>query len=151
MKRIISACLLGQTCRYDGRSKAARTVLERLQGWREEGEVVAVCPEELGGLSTPRPAAELHGGDGAAVWRGEATVLRVEDGGDVTESFRIGAQRAAEMGEGATEAILKARSPSCGCGLTEIDGEKRKGDGVFTALLRRRGLRLFTDEELDTL
>ena len=110
--------------------------------------MVAVCPEELGGLGTPRPAAELRGGDGAAVWKGQARVQRVEDGQDVSAAFLRGAERAAQLGEGAVEAVLKARSPSCGCGVTEIDGEKRPGDGVFAALLRARGLRLRTDEEL---
>ena len=101
-------------------------------------EVVAVCPEELGGLGTPRPAAALVGGDGHAVLRGEARVLRVEDDVDVTAAFLKGASLAAEAGEGATEAILKARSPSCGVRV----------DGVFAALLRQRGIKLRTDETL---
>lgn len=149
MKRLVSACLLGQDCRYDGRSKPASAVIAQVEHWRASGEeVVAVCPEELGGLGTPRPAAELRGGDGAAFWQGAARVRRVEDGQDVSAAFRRGAERAAQLGEGAVEAVLKARSPSCGCGLTEIDGEKRPGDGVFAALLRARGLRLRTDEEV---
>ncbi len=149
MKRLVSACLLGQDCRYDGRSKPASAVITQVETWRAAGdEVVAVCPEELGGLGTPRPAAELRGGDGAAFWAGRAEVYRVEDEEDVSAAFRLGAERAAKLGEGAVEAVLKARSPSCGCGRTEIDGERRAGDGVFAALLRSRGLRLRTDEEL---
>lgn len=149
MKRLVSACLLGRDCRYDGRSKPASIVMEQVERWRAAGdEVVALCPEELGGLGTPRPAAELRGGDGAAFWQGAARVLRVEDGEDVSAAFRLGAERAAALGQGAVEAVLKARSPSCGCGVTEIDGEKRAGDGVFAALLRADGLRLRTDEEL---
>ncbi|HND30551.1 MAG TPA: DUF523 domain-containing protein [Myxococcota bacterium] len=145
----MSACLLGRDCRYDGRSKPASAVMVQVERWRAAGdEVVAVCPEELGGLGTPRPAAELRGGDGAAVWKGQARVQRVEDGQDVSAAFLRGAERAAQLGEGAVEAVLKARSPSCGCRVTEIDGEKRPGDGVFAALLRARGLRLRTDEEL---
>lgn len=149
MKRLVSACLLGRDCRYDGRSKPASAVIRQVESWRADGdEVVAVCPEELGGLGTPRPAAELRGGDGAAFWLGGARVLRVEDGVDVSAEFQRGAERALRLGEGAVEAVLKARSPSCGCGVTEIDGEKRSGDGVFAARLRALGLRLRTDEEL---
>lgn len=109
---------------------------------------MALCPEELGELGTPRPPADLRGGDGHAVLDGNALVRRVTDQGDVTGPFLLGARRAAELSEGAERAILKARSPSCGVGLTEIDGEKRTGDGVFAAVLRRRGVRVETDESL---
>lgn len=130
----MSACLLGRRCRYDGDSRASTEVARALEG----REVVAVCPEELGGLGTPRPAAELVEGDGHAVLRGEAQVLRVADRRDVTAAFVRGATLAAHLGEGATEAILKARSPSCGVAV----------DGVFAALLRERGIKLRTEETL---
>lgn len=167
---VLSACLLGRRCRYDGRSKPADPVQRIAAAW--PGEVIAVCPEELGGLGTPRPGAELRGGDGAAALAGEARVI-VDDpahpdhGRDVTAAFLLGALRAAEIagiaGDGAArtdgagdpsggsagiEAILKARSPSCGCGQTSIDGAFRAGDGVFAALLRARGVRVRTDEEV---
>lgn len=121
----------------------------RVEAWRAEGHrVVAVCPEELGGLGTPRPAAELRGGDGAAVWRGEARVERLHDSADVTEAFRSGAIEAGRLAEGATMALLKARSPSCGVGEAHRDGGPKPGDGVFASLLRERGVTLRTEETL---
>lgn len=140
---IVSACLLGRACRYDGRARPAPGVLAALEGQ----ELVPVCPEELGGLGTPRPGAELRGGDGAAVLAGRAGVFTEAEGHEVTAAFVRGALQAAALGEGATAAVLKARSPSCGVGQTHIDGAVRAGDGVFAALLRARGLALRTDEE----
>lgn len=140
---VVSACLLGEPCRYDARSVPAESVRREVAAW--PGVVVPVCPEELGGLGTPRPAAHLTGGDGAAVLDGTARVVRVADSADVTAAFLAGAAVAAIPAEAA---ILKARSPSCGCGETHIDGRVQAGDGVFAALLRRRGVRVRTDEEL---
>lgn len=151
---LVSACLLGVACRYDGGSKPSLSVAALVEGWRARGDAcVTVCPEELGGLGTPRPAAELRGGDGHAVLAGQATVVRCGDGADLTDAFVAGAKRSAELGQGAVAAILKARSPSCGCGQTSISGEFRPGDGVFAALLRQRGVQVRTDEdpELATL
>ena len=146
---LVSACLLGTACRYDGGSKPADAVLRVVSRHRADGgQVVAVCPEELGGLGTPRPPAELSGGAGLAVLDGRARVLRTEDGADVTAEFVAGAEEALRRGAGASRAILKARSPSCGCGETYRDGAVRPGDGVFGALLRREGLALQTDEDL---
>lgn len=145
----VSACLLGRACRYDGASKPSRAVIAAVEARAAAGgRVVAVCPEEEGGLGTPRPAAELVGGDGAAALDGRARVLLVADGRDVTAAFLEGAARAAARAEGVDAAILKARSPSCGCGRTTIEGEVRPGDGVFAALLRRRGVLVQTDEDL---
>lgn len=147
---IVSACLIGVACRYDGRSKPSVSVAGQIDRWRAQGDgVVAVCPEELAELGTPRPAAELRGGDGSAVLAGHASVVRCSDGVDLTAAFVAGAVRAAELGQGAHSAVLKARSPSCGCGQTSMDGEIRTGDGVFAALLRQRGVQVCTDEDLD--
>lgn len=140
---LVSACLTGIKCRYDGETKRAENLAALLAGYR----AVPVCPEELGGLGTPRPPAQLAGGDGAAVSRGDARVLRVDDGVDVTEEFLLGAERALAAAPEAQRAILKARSPSCGCGRTWIDGEVRDGDGVFAAMLRSRGVLLLTEED----
>ena len=111
-------------------------------------EVVPVCPEELGALGTPRPAAHLTGGDGAAVLQGSAEVVRVADGEPVTEAFVTGARLALSAARGCTAAVLKARSPSCGVGRTRIDGVVRDGDGVFAALLREAGIAVSSDEDL---
>jgi uncharacterized protein YbbK (DUF523 family) len=139
---LVSACLLGRACRYDGASKPAPGLAGALGA-----AAVAVCPEELGGLGTPRPAAELRGGDGCAVLDGRARVRRVADGSDVTQAFIAGAEAALAAAPGARRAVLKARSPSCGCGRAWIDGALRAGDGVFAALLKRRGIAVETDEQ----
>ena len=148
----VSACLLGRACRYDGASKPVPPsggVAASLDAWeRAGGRVVPVCPEELGGLGTPRPPAELRGGDGAAVLAGRARVERQRDVGDVTAAFVAGARAALALAGAPSRAILKARSPSCGVGATWIDGEVRAGDGVFAALLRAHGVPLATDEDL---
>ena len=147
---LISACLLGKPCRYDGKSKpfeGLHTALEK-RGFTSS-DWVPVCPEELGGLGTPRPAAHLSGGDGKAVLDGKARVLRVEDNEDVTQAFVAGAYRALPTGKKAAMAVLKARSPSCGCGETRIDGTLQQGDGVFAALVKEQGVPVYTEESLD--
>ncbi len=145
---LVSACLLGEACRYDGRSKEHGSVQRRVAALREGGaRVVPVCPEELGGLGTPRPAAELSGGVGRGVWGGEATVRVKTTGADVSEAFRAGARLARAEAPAAREAILKARSPSCGVGRTWCGGELVNGDGVFAALLRSQGVDLSTEED----
>ena len=143
MRIVVSACLLGRACRYDGASKPKPDALTR---FGEGVEWAPVCPEELGGLGTPRPGADLRGGDGAAVWRGEAQVLREADNVDVTAEFRAGAERAWALAGSPDAALLKARSPSCGVGQTHIDGQVQRGDGVFAALLRAKGVPLIDDE-----
>ncbi len=149
MQCLVSACLLGQACRYDGASKPHAGVQAAVQTWQREGvQVTAVCPEELGDLGTPRPGAHLVGGDGHAVLAGQASVQRVADAGDVTAEFVAGAQRAAAVAPDAQFAVLKSFSPSCGCGWTEIDGLRQAGDGVFAAFLRQRGVKLCTEAEL---
>ncbi len=111
-----------------------------------------VCPEEDGGLGTPRPPAEIVGGDGHAVLEGRARVL-TRSGRDVTDAYVRGAEIALEAArrEGAETAILKARSPSCGKGCI-YDGTFSRtaasGDGVTAALLARDGITVLTEEEL---
>ena len=149
MKLVCSACLLGKACRYDGASKAHPEVLNAARSWRERGgEVVSVCPEELGELGTPRPACALSGGDGAAFWREEAQVLQRDSRESRSREFAKGTEEALRSAAGASQAILKARSPSCGCGETWIDGTLQKGDGVFAARLRALGVPLSTEEDL---
>jgi uncharacterized protein YbbK (DUF523 family) len=136
---LISACLLGVRCRYDGAALAPVELPAELGGQ----PLLAVCPEELGGLSTPRSAAELSGGDGRAVLDGAARVLR-PDGSDVTAAFILGAGKAVELARrhGAAVACLKSQSPSCGVSLTHIGGKVQPGMGVAAAALARAGLRL---------
>ena len=134
---LMSKCLAGFPCRYDGKSKAV-PVLKELY---ESGEAVLVCPEQLGGLPTPRIPSEKKG-DRVVNAAGE----------DVTEAFERGARAALAIcrEKGCEMAILKAKSPSCGKGLIHnglFDGGYVPGDGVFAALLRKEGVRVLTEEE----
>jgi uncharacterized protein YbbK (DUF523 family) len=136
---LVSACLLGRACRYNGAHERTSELVDAL---RAAGiEAVAFCPEEAGGLSTPRPPATLRGGDGDAVVDGGARVVTAE-GRDVTEAFLGGARLA--LGEaqrhGCDTAFLKERSPSCGCGFVHTAEGLSRGCGVTTALLRRSGV-----------
>jgi len=136
---LVSACLLGVRCRHDGRDRPDESL--RAEAARSGVVLVPVCPEELGGLGTPRPAAELRGGDGRAVLDGRARVVTFE-GRDVTAEFVAGARRAAAIAHavGATEAWLTERSPSCGTRGTHVDGQLVPGSGVASAALSRAGL-----------
>ncbi|MFC4111949.1 DUF523 domain-containing protein [Nonomuraea zeae] len=152
MERIlVSACLMGRKVRYDGRAKTSSDA--RLAAWREEGRLVAFCPEVAGGLPTPRPAAEIEGGaGGAAVLSGAARVLAT-DGSDVTAEFVAGARAAlaAARSAGVRLAVLKEGSPSCGvlavCDGT-FSGRRAPGQGVTTALLESNGIRVFDEDHV---
>ncbi|MDD2059835.1 DUF523 domain-containing protein [Pseudomonas sp. GD03860] len=149
-KVLVSACLLGQPVRYDGRSSGHPDLLQQ---WQGEGRIVPLCPEVAGGLPTPRPPAEIPGGQGGAVLEGEAQVITV-GGEDVTAQFVAGAQLALELvrKHGIRIAVLKAGSPSCGNQLTydgTFSGTKVAGEGVTTALLRREGVLVFSELELE--
>ena len=140
MKVMISACLLGVRCRYDGGHSRNETALNQ----KETYQLIPVCPEESGGLQTPRPPAEIVGGDGDAVLDGKAKVM-TKDGTDVTRAYLKGAHHALQVAQshGATHVILKARSPSCGCDDIydgTFTGTLTVGDGVTTALLKRHGI-----------
>jgi D-alanine-D-alanine ligase len=135
---LVSACLAGEPCRYDGRANTHPAVV-RLA---EQGRAVLVCPEVLGGLPTPREPMELCGG----------RVLGAS-GADATDAFRKGAQLALAVARqhGCTQAILKARSPSCGVGQVYDGSFTRRlvpGDGVLAALLKAQGIAVCTEETL---
>lgn len=148
-KILVSRCLLGHRVRYDG---AASGPFEQLQKWVDEGRVVPLCPEVAGGLPTPRAAAEIPGGQGARVLDGQAAVMTTE-GEDVSAQFLSGAYQALELvrEHGIRIAVLKANSPSCGNLLTydgTFGGVKVPGEGVTAALLKRHGVRVFSELEL---
>ena len=145
MPVIVSACLLGAPVRYNGKDKKTNHPI--LQRWIEEGRVVSVCPEVMGGLGTPRPPAEIVHRDG---------IRRVyaNTGRDVTAEFERGAADALEQAirHGARVAILKEGSPSCGSTFVydgTFTGAGIAGSGVTTALLRERGIRVFSENELE--
>jgi len=146
--KLCSACLLGIKCRYDGRSKPHQKVL----ALAERETLIPVCPEQLGGLPTPRPAQELQGCSGEDVLEGRGEVKNVR-GEDVTENFIQGAQETLHLARifGVKEAILKQESPSCGCGRTydgSFSGRTISGKGVTAALLEKEGITIITEEDL---
>lgn len=135
---LVSACLAGLHCRYDGGEKSNETVIRLVQ----EGQALPVCPEQLGGLTTPRLPCEIING----------RVIR-KDGEDVTAEFERGAQECLALAKLAVakSAILKAKSPSCGFGRVydgSFSGRVIEGDGIFGALCRENGIRVQTEEDL---
>lgn len=144
---IVSACLAGVNCRHDGRNKLDPRIARLVA----EGRAIPVCPEQLGGLATPRAGANLSGGAGADVLDGRARVVDGH-GRDVTEQFVRGAREALNIARaaGATLAILKENSPSCGCAQTCVLSAggapvRAPGQGVTAALLAREGVRVVSE------
>lgn len=138
MKILVSACLLGKNCKYNGGNNLNQGVLEFIEGH----EVIGVCPEQLGGLSTPRLLAEIVDG-----------VVTNKEGVSVDAEFRKGAQAAlaAALENKVDLAILQSRSPSCG--VKEIydgsfSGKKIKGQGVFAKLLSAHGIKVLDAEDV---
>lgn len=149
-KVLVSACLLGQPVRYDGRD--ARVESGILERWRAEGRIVSICPEVAGGLPTPRPPAEIQGGDGATVLSGKARVATRS--ADVTEAFLAGAEAALRLARahGIRVAVLKDRSPSCASRIVydgSFAGRAIPGLGVTAARLSAEGIRVFSENEFE--
>ena len=141
MKLLVSACLLGVPCRYDGKAKTHDGALSLLG----RHTLIPCCPEIYGGLPTPRPASERQG---------ERVVAKT--GNDVTEQFRRGAEEALRLCRlyGCEAALLKERSPSCGHGAIHngrFDGGLVEGDGVTAALLLQNGIAVFGESEWERL
>lgn len=139
---LVSACLVGVQCRYDGSSNIHRSIL-KIPGIA----LIPICPEQLGGLATPRPRAHLVGGDGQAVLGGKAQII-TEQGQAVTAAFHLGASQAFKIARilRARYAILKERSPSCGTHAIWIGGHLKDGLGVTAAMLRARGVCIMNED-----
>ena len=138
---LISACLAGMNCRYDGDGKC----LPELEGLMELAEMIPVCPEVFGGLPTPRTPSER---------KNDRVIMR--DGTDVTAAFQRGAAEALALAErfGARIAILKERSPSCGSGEIydgTFTGAKTSGDGVTAELLKKNGMEIYGESRVNEL
>lgn len=147
---LVSACLAGVRCRFDGKSKTIMPIKQLVH----DGKAIPVCPEKLGGLKTPRPPAEIRGGDGNDVLAGQAKVFD-KTGQDITERFLKGARETLQMARklGARKAILKSGSPSCGLGLIyngSFHDKLIQGNGVTAALLVQNKIAVTTEEKIMT-
>ena len=130
--KIVSACLAGLKCRYDGASKERADIIKMVAN----GEAIPVCPEQLGGLPTPRTPAEIV----------DDKVLSVK-GEDVTLNYDLGANEALKIASmvNCEEALLKSKSPMCGCNEIydgSYSGKTISGDGIFTRLLKKAGIKV---------
>ena len=147
-KVLVSACLLGKNCRYNG-GHSRISELEEL-----DVDFIPVCPEEAGNLGTPRPAAEMQK-SAESILNGNGSVVD-NNGNDVTEKFIQGAEESLKMGinSGAEYAILKSRSPSCGVGKI-YDGSFTNslidGDGIFAHLCRKSGINCISSYDFDKI
>ena len=127
---LVSACLAGVNCNYEGRNSEDSQIVQLVK----EGRAIMVCPEQLGGLTTPRTPAEIKNG-----------MVFTKDGVDVTNAFNLGASEVLKICEkfNCKEAIFKSNSPSCGCGKIydgSFSGTLTEGDGVTAALLKKHGI-----------
>jgi len=141
MKILVSTCLLGCSCRYDGGTKPCEKVI----ALKEKHQLIPACAEQLGGLTTPRTPCE-HVGD---------KVMSI-DGVDRTDAYMRGALEALKLFElfECDCAILKARSPMCGSNVIydgTFSGKFKEGDGVLVALLKQRGIKVYTEDEIDLI
>ena len=142
-KIIVSACLLGENCKYNGGNNYSQAVADYVR----DKIVIPVCPEVAGGLLTPRPSAEIVNG-----------VVKIADGTSVDKEFRTGAkivieqiQRELAEGNEIECAILQSRSPSCGVHWIydgTFSGKLIKGQGVFAEELSKMGIKLIDKEQL---
>ncbi len=139
---IISSCLAGIPCRYDGKATPNEECVRLVRG----GKALPACPELMGGLGAPREPCEIVGGNGYDVLDGHARVMN-KKGEDVTKEFILGAEKFLEFlqMQGADVVYLKQKSPSCGAGLLydgTFSGKLKQGYGVTAALLQRIGIRV---------
>ncbi len=138
---LISHCLLGEKCRYDGKANSFKA----LDSIKEKCTLFPICPEVSGGLSTPRNPSEIRDGR-----------VYMNDGTDVTEHFQQGAKKALDIAvkHGCSVAILKAKSPSCGSGKIydgTFSSTLTDGDGVTARILKEHGLMVFTENQTEDI
>ena len=141
MRYIVSACLAGEECRYDGRSNTVDAVVDMVA----DGAAIPVCPEVLGGLAVPRARCELHKNDDGSV------EITGEDGRSYIKQFLLGAERLLAIAKenGITAAVLKSKSPSCGCGLIydgTFSGKLVPGNGIAAELFIKSGIKVYTED-----
>jgi len=134
---LVSACLLGVCCRYNRKNAARNDAMALIDRF----VCLPICPEQLGGLATPRSAATIESGDGGDVLAGKSRIVN-EAGEDVTEAFIRGAEQARRIARQfhAQVAVLKEGSPSCGVDFITRGGERVRGCGVAAVVLRQCGI-----------
>ena len=147
--KLISACLLGIKCAWDSQDNYKS---DKAIDFLNSETLMPVCPEQLGGLKTPRAPQEIQGGTGEDVLNRKCKVMNI-NGEDVTQEFINGAEETLKIVRlfHIEEFIGKSKSPSCGCGQIYDGTFSRKlidGDGVTTALLKRDGISVITEEDL---
>jgi len=142
---IVSACLLGIKCRYDG----GNSLDERLLAMASEVTFIPLCPEQLGGLSTPRVPAQIVKGNGEDVLNSRAKVVDAS-GRDVTKQFLNGAEEVKRIAKlmRVSTVIMKEKSPSCGVRFISKNDSTIEGMGVTSALLMREGIRVISSDEI---
>ena len=142
---IVSACLLGFNCRYDGMSRLEENLL--LPGLNHR--LIPLCPEQLGGLTTPRSPSQIVGGEGMDVIEGRAQVISAT-GADVTDFFIRGAEEIVRFMKlmGISTAVMTEQSPSCGVFHIKRDGSLFRGSGVASALLIKSGMRVISSDKI---
>ncbi len=143
---LVSACLAGVNCRYDGKNSENNVICELVKA----GKAIAICPEQLAGLGTPRTSCEI-----VIDGMGNKKVIS-KNGQDLTEKFALGAERALEISKviGIKKAILKSKSPSCGCGLIHdgtFTGQLINGTGLTAELLIKNDIEVCSENDLDKL
>lgn len=147
---LVSACLCGINTKYNGENNLSQGVLKLI---RKE-KMIPICPEQLGGLTTPRKPCEICGGTGGDVLDRKAIVI-TSDGKNVTDNFLRGAYETLNLAKAFNirKAILKSKSPSCGYNKIYDGSFKRniiKGNGVTTELLIKNGIKIYTEEDISS-
>lgn len=144
---LVSSCLLGENCRYDGNN----SINDEVVGFLKDKSYIAICPEVLGGLSIPRVPCEIR--DGKVIGK---------NGKDYSEAFFKGAEKSLYIGENKLEeiagekiiAILKSKSPSCGKDYVydgSFKNKLKKGNGIFVKILKNKGIKIFSEKEIDQI
>lgn len=142
---VISACLCGVNCKYNGKNNLNEKALKLLK----EGKAILICPEQMGGMSTPRIPCEISFGDGKDVLNGKSKVMNSK-GEDCSKEFIKGAKEALKIAKNVKVdfAILKSKSPSCGFGKIydgSFTGKKKDGNGVTAELFIENGIKVYTE------
>jgi uncharacterized protein YbbK (DUF523 family) len=143
---IVSSCLAGINSRYDGRDNENKIILQLMK----QGKAIPLCPEQLGGLPTPRICCEIRINES-----GNKIVIS-KDGRDLTKEFKEGAEKVLKVAQalGVKKAILKAKSPSCGCGHVydgTFSGNLVEGNGLTAELLMKNGIEVYTEKDEEQL